>query len=164
MQATTPWGGIQVSWISKGEGRGEIHVNHGGALKGHEAQLEKIVTTLKGRTKSFNEQYWVIAMRDGKASEATAKAFLQAIITTATRADAKTKKALVGRRWRMGLWGGGDEDVASSPQPRCIIGVFSFVKTKPVLLMQTGFIISEKKIARVAEMDMRAPCGGVYSF
>ena len=94
MQAITPWGEIRVSWISKGEGRGEIHVAHYEALSGHEAKLEKLVTTLKGRTKSFTKEFWVITMRDGhEANETTAIAFVQAITNLATREETKAKKA-----------------------------------------------------------------------
>lgn len=99
MQAITPWGEIRVSWISKGEGRGEIHVAHYGGLIGHETKLEKLVTTLMGRTDSFGKDFWVVRMRDGQeATETTALAFIQAITNLATREAEKAKKAAARER------------------------------------------------------------------
>lgn len=95
MKATTAWGEISASWIY---GEGEIHISHEGALHGQSAALEKVVTALKGRTKSLSGTHWVVAVKE--ANEAKAKAFVEAIASLASNegADGKKAKAVARKR------------------------------------------------------------------
>ena len=93
VQVQTKWGPIGVSWIADGPGQGEIHIRHDGTLRNHETQLEKLVTTMKGRSKSLSEQFWVVVLHNKlKATEATATAFAQAIANLAARETDKAEK------------------------------------------------------------------------
>lgn len=93
MLVNTAWGPIRVSYISSGLGAGEIHVAHDGTLRNHEIALERLVTTLKGRSKSLSDDFWVVAMRDKrKATQATAEAFAEAIVQLAVRETEKAEK------------------------------------------------------------------------
>lgn len=103
VQVQTKWGPIGVSWIASGPGQGEIHIKHEGTLRDHEIHLEKLVTSMKGRSKSLSEEFWVVVLHDKrKATEATATAFAQAIANLASRetdrADKKASKATDSRR------------------------------------------------------------------
>lgn len=99
MQAQTPRGSLSASWVSGGIDRGEIHIKHENILSGLEHELEKIVTTLKGRTKSLSQGCWVVVMNDGgKACETTATAFIEAITNLVTRAEKKAEKEAVRKR------------------------------------------------------------------
>lgn len=99
MLVQTAWGEIRVVWIYGGAGRGEIHVTHDGTLKGHETLLEKLVTTMKGRSKSLTDQHWVVLMNKAeKANEATAIAFAEAIANLAARETSKAEKAVKSRK------------------------------------------------------------------
>lgn len=96
MLVNTAWGPIRVSYIASGPGMGEVHVWHNGTLRHHESKLEKLVTTLRGRSKSLSDDFWVVALRDKrKATQATAEAFAQAICSLAARETkmAEMKKA-----------------------------------------------------------------------
>jgi len=92
MLVQTAWGEISIAWCNHGIGSGEMHIRHNNTLNGHESGLERIVTTLKGRTKSLTENFWVVSMHNAQATEKTALAFARAISNLAMREEEKAKR------------------------------------------------------------------------
>lgn len=89
------WNKVLITTVSRrGAGKGELHIRHKGFLQGQDKALEKMATTLGGKTESLTEDFWVVIIDDDKEiTKGLIKAFYQAIGSLAAREVREAKKA-----------------------------------------------------------------------